>query len=152
MFGFRLRPGATIDRSRLLKHASELNNDLSLIATRIRETCFVTANLGEALAALASASTVNEAAAHSGVELRTFQRLIRLKTGFVPKFWIQLARVRRAARDVATAKSLADVAIESRFSDQAHMTRQFKRWFGVTPVQFAVNPDLRSLIHELGYD
>lgn len=150
-FGFRLKPGTSVDRDKLLGGTDAFAGDVDVIATRIRETCSISSNVDAALASLAFASTVKEAAKQSGVSLRTLQRLLLRETGKRPQFWLQLARVRRAARNIASAKSLADFAHDSGFSDQAHMTRQFRRWYGVTPKQFAGNDDLQSSIHQSGY-
>jgi len=151
LVGFRLKPGASIDQSRLL-HAIEIEHDSDVIANRIRETCFLSSSVHEALASLASSTTVTEAAGQSGVRPRTFQRRLLRETGHPPQFWLQLARVRRAARGLATAKSLAELAVDAGFSDQAHMTRQFRLWFAITPAQFATNTVMRNLVHEPGYD
>ncbi|MEO1529906.1 MAG: helix-turn-helix domain-containing protein [Planctomycetota bacterium] len=149
--GFRLKPGTSIDREQLLRESGAFAGDVDVVATRIRETCSISSNVDAALASLAFASTVEEAAKQSGVSPRTLQRLVLRETSKTPQFWLQLARVRRAARKIASAKSLADVAYDSGFSDQAHMTRQFRRWYARTPSQFADNADLQSSIHQPGY-
>jgi len=152
LIGFRLKPGASIDCHRLLGDLDAFAHDIDIVATRIRETCSISSNVSTAMASLASSRAVKEAAEQSGVAPRTLQRLLLRETGQPPQFWLQLARVRRAARDIASAKSLADLAYDAGFSDQAHMTRQFRRWFNVTPTQFAANADLQSSIRQSGYD
>lgn len=50
---------------------------------------------------------------------------------------IRTVRVRHAMERLAhTREPLADIAIESGFSDQSHLTRVFKRHTGVTPARF----------------
>jgi len=152
LVGFRLRPGVLIDRAKLLKYSDDFVGDTTIVATRIGETCSISANVRDALAALASSETVKEAAKQSGVGSRTLQRLMLRETGHPPQFWMQLARVRRAARKIGQARSFAKLALDVGFSDQSHMTRQFRRWFNVTPAQFAANAEMQSLIHQPGYD
>lgn len=152
LVGFRLKPGTSIDTRQLLRTVDAFAHDIDVVATIIRETCSLSSNVKSAMASLASSRTVKEAAKQSGVAQRTLQRLLLRETGQPPQFWLQLARVRRAARDIANAKSLADLAFDHGFSDQAHMTRQFRRWFAVTPTQFATDVDLQSSLRQSGYD
>lgn len=51
------------------------------------------------------------------------------------------SRVRRAASLIGSGMPLAEVALESGFSDQSHFCRQFKLEMGLTPAAF------RGLIH-----
>ena len=152
LIGFRLKPGTSIDCRQLLTDADAFADDIDAIAARIRETCSISSNVSVAMDSLASSRKVDEAAKQSGVAPRTLQRLLLKETGQTPKFWLQLARVRRAARKIALAKSLADLAYDSGFSDQAHMTREFRRWFAVTPTQLAANAEFQSSVYQSGYD
>lgn len=69
-----------------------------------------------------------------GTSERTLRRRIRASTGASPSFWVQLHRARRAAaRLVSTRDSLPDVAFDCGYADQAHLTRDMRRWFGTTP-------------------
>ncbi|WP_299375912.1 helix-turn-helix domain-containing protein, partial [uncultured Kiloniella sp.] len=92
----------------------------------------------DALKCLASGVvTVSHAASDLGVSSRTLQRFIVNETGKSPVFWHRLARVRRAGRDIINAGSLAEFAFDYGFSDQAHMTREFRQWFDLSPRTFA---------------
>jgi transcriptional regulator GlxA family with amidase domain len=65
---------------------------------------------------------------------RSLRRKMQLVTGAPLRYWLGLARVRRAAREIVlTDAALADVALETGFADQAHMTREVKRWLGEAP-------------------
>jgi AraC-like DNA-binding protein len=52
-----------------------------------------------------------------------------------PDFWRLLGRARRAAGRIASGARLAEVADDAGYSDQAHMTRELARWFGMSPGQ-----------------
>ncbi|MBU1171563.1 MAG: helix-turn-helix domain-containing protein [Proteobacteria bacterium] len=73
---------------------------------------------------------------------RTFRRHICSETGAPPQFWMNLRRVRRAASDIAfSTLPLVEVALANGFSDQAHMTREIRRWLGQTPSHVRRNRD-----------
>jgi AraC-like DNA-binding protein len=56
----------------------------------------------------------------------------------IPPHRYVLGRRLDAARDrILAGQSLADVAAEVGFTDQAHLTRRFRRFVGTTPGQFA---------------
>jgi AraC-like DNA-binding protein len=44
-----------------------------------------------------------------------------------------MRRLDRARRRLIAGASLAEAAVASGFADQSHMTRQFKRAYGVSP-------------------
>ncbi len=134
MRGLRLRPGVNIDEFRLLKLVQDQAVDHQELANRIDSCCNLSANVDEALACLASNQlTVSGSAKCLGVNLRSLQRLLLKETNRSPNYWFMLARVRKSARMVLELSSLAEVACSNGFSDQAHMTREFTRWLGISP-------------------
>lgn len=72
---------------------------------------------------------------------RTLQRLVLQRTGLSPKWLIQRRRLHEAAaRLVRGTVDLAGLAAELGYSDQAHLTRDFKQVTGTTPGAFAAEP------------
>ena len=63
-------------------------------------------------------------------------RVFRRETGLSPHAYQTIVRVRRAKALLARGTVISQAAIEAGFYDQAHLTRHFKRVFGVTPGQF----------------
>lgn len=63
--------------------------------------------------------------------------------GTSPYRYLQMRRLEHVREQLGHGVSLADLAIEAGFADQAHMTRQFKAAFGLTPNRFAA---LRSAV------
>lgn len=57
--------------------------------------------------------------------------------GTSPHRYLLMRRLDHVRTRLTTAASLAALAAESGFSDQAHMTRQFKATFGLTPAAYA---------------
>ncbi len=147
--GFRLAAGTAISPAlldQLTGHRPETATPRALIAECTRRHV----NTGEALDCLAQAATVQEAARDLGVSMRSLQRMLRRATGQSPAFWLQLARARRAARLIGT-RPLAEAACMAGFADQAHMSRAFRRWFGVTPSAFRARPDLVAQVFSRAY-
>mgnify|MGYP001610126007 FL=1 len=60
-------------------------------------------------------------------------RAFTAQTGIPPHAFLVQLRLGRAKDLLGTPMRLADIAAETGFSDQSHLTRRFKRQFGVTP-------------------
>lgn len=80
---------------------------------------------------------IEDLAANLGVHRVHLARVFRLQWRCSPRDYIQQLRVRAAAHGLAsTARALAEIAFETGFSDQAHMSRVFRRRMGMTPAAF----------------
>ncbi len=75
-----------------------------------------------------------ELAAVVQVGSRHFSRLFKQSTGFSPYQYLIKCRVERA-RELLQRRSLsiAETAQAVGFANQSHLSRHFKRWFGVSP-------------------
>ncbi len=72
-------------------------------------------------------------AAIAGLSRFHLLRLFRADTGIPPHAWLKHVRILRARRLLAEGQPIADVAAETGFADQSHLTRHFKALVGVTP-------------------
>lgn len=63
-------------------------------------------------------------------------RAFRALTGLTPHAYLLQRRIADARRRIAGGASLALAAAESGFADQSHMTREFRRRYGVTPAAY----------------
>ena len=127
--GFRLRPGVRIDEARLLASVQHRHLDFGDICCRIASFSHLSPRVAEALDELASGvGSVAQAARDLGVGRRRLQRLLLSQTGRPPAYWMMLARVRKSARAVLAPAPLAQIAAMHGYADQAHMSRDFKRW------------------------
>ena len=83
----------------------------------------------------------------SGLSRFALARQFRASLGTSPYRYVVLRRLDRARRLIGEGTSLAEAAAASGFADQSHMTRQFKRAYGVSPGRW------RTMIqtHALGW-
>jgi AraC-like DNA-binding protein len=92
----------------------------------------------ECLAAHASeqtpASTLEQI---TGVDRFTLARHFRRAFGTSPDRYRTLRRLALARAAIENGLPLAEAAAQAGFADQSHMTRQFKRTYGLTPARWA---------------
>jgi len=69
--------------------------------------------------------------------VRTFTKQI----GLPPHAYLNQVRVNRAKQLLANGQPIALVAYETGFADQSHLTRHFKRLFGLTPGQYSMRQE-----------
>jgi len=82
---------------------------------------------------LADPPSLEDLAAAVGARPFPLLRAFKQATGLPPHAWLNTMRVRRARRLLDAGVPPARVAAEVGFTDQAHLTRHFKRVVGVTP-------------------
>ncbi len=151
--GFRLRPGAEIREVELLSYIANKKLHADEVKDIIDDFITIEESVEEALGCLAiELGSVKQVAAQLGVNVRTLQRLIFNKTQRTPSYWLQLARIRKAARSLSSNDGLSDIAAKYGFSDQSHMNREFQRWFSLSPTQLLKVPSIIKQINDKGYD
>lgn len=69
-------------------------------------------------------------------------RLFRQQIGLPPHQYLSHIRLHRAKQLLTSGRPIAEVAVETGFTDQSHLTKHFKRVFGVTPGHYTYH--LRS--------
>ena len=80
--------------------------------------------------------TIAAAANTLGIGPTHLARSFRSTFGIAPHAYVTTRRLEVARDRILAGQPLADVAIEVGFFDQAHLTRRFKRFLGVTPGRF----------------
>ena len=144
--GFRLPPGVVPPSAALAEAASP-----AACAQVLADAVAAQSEAAGIAAALAApGGSVSSAAAEAGVSPRTLQRRLKAQGGPPPDFWRLLGRARRAARLLSAGWALADSAMEAGYSDQAHMTRAFRRWFGAPPAALCADPALLANVTQPG--
>lgn len=77
--------------------------------------------------------SLDKTAQKFGMSKYKFLRLFKQETGLTPKSFVAIKRIEKAKELVSKKNDLMSVAFDSGFYDQAHMTKEFKRYTGVTP-------------------
>jgi len=85
---------------------------------------------------LADAPSLTELATLTGLSQFALLRAFRRETGMPPHAYLNQLRVRRARLLLDGGLAPADVAAQTGFADQAHLTRHFKRVVGVPPAAY----------------
>jgi len=153
MTGFRMKPGVRIEKSKLLMSVQNQYNDINEISCRLFDFTRRKHSVTDALDCLVSdVGSVAHAAKLLGNSQRTLQRLLIKETGRSPSYWLMLARIRKAARAVAEPVPLAEIADRSGYADQSHMSREFRRWFDISPSALRNKPEYIHQLNSSGYD
>jgi AraC-like DNA-binding protein len=100
-----------------------------------------TSDLAEAVRAgldarLFERPSIAQIAAGAQVRPATAARAFRDTFGLPPHAYVLGRRLEAARERILSGQSLADVAAETGFVDQAHLTRRFKRLSGTTPARY----------------
>jgi len=82
------------------------------------------------------AADVERLAAEQQVSRRQLERDFARWVGTSPRHLTQVARLQRVSRRACRGASLADIAADVGFADQAHMSRVVRALTGLTPRQF----------------
>jgi len=150
--GFRLSPGAEIKERELLGYIESKQLNVEDVTDFIGDFISTESSIDEALMCFSSEiGSVKQISIQLGVSTRTLQRLVLSKTQRTPGYWLQLARIRKAARSLSQNVCLVEVAENYGFSDQSHMNREFQRWFGLTPIQLLKSPAIIRQLNDKGY-
>jgi len=84
----------------------------------------------------------------AGYSPRHFIALFRAAVGLTPKHHFRVQRFTHVLRYLArgSGERLADLAASAGYSDQAHLTREFREFAGITPTQYRPR-DPNSALH-----
>jgi AraC-like DNA-binding protein len=134
-------PSSVLEReSRLLEALASLVTRHAvdkLPARRIRPEHRAVKRAREHLEAFPSENvSLERLAREAGLSPFHLCRVFRQTIGLPPHAYQTLIRVRFAKTLLAKGVSISQAAVEVGFFDQAHLTRHFKRIFGVTPGQY----------------
>jgi AraC-like DNA-binding protein len=124
------------------------------LAARIHRPLLLHPAVAHALAPdalLRSALRVSDIQRHTGYSSKHFIDLFRTAVGLTPKHYYRVKRfvtvVQRLASD--QQPNLADIAALAGYSDQSHLTREFRVFAGVSPSRYRASGADRILHHRV---
>ena len=105
-------------------------------------------------AEVSSAQRVADVQRASGYSPRHFIALFRSAVGLNPKQYYRIRRFNCAVRLMAAGggRGLSDIAAAAGYSDQAHLTREFREFAGIAPTQYRAAGTDRPLHHRAAAD
>lgn len=129
-------------RSRLVAERSphaRLDLFEAMLRARVRAACAIHPAVAHALARLEGTSSIATVAEESGYSHRRFIALFRGAVGLTPKVFVRVQRFERALALRARRPGIgwASLAASMGYADQAHFTRDFREFAGVTPTYYA---------------
>lgn len=131
---------AAVGRSRSLEQAADLTGAiLAGLLPPMPDEVALTRDLAERMATDRALLRAEDAAGAAGFDDRTLQRRFRRYVGVTPKWVIRRYRLHEAAERLKAPEppSLAALAADLGYFDQAHFARDFKLVVGRTPRLFA---------------
>jgi len=90
---------------------------------------FLAADLSEKI-------TLEEAAGEAGLSRYYFIRIFKREMGVSPHVFRTQKRIDEARKLILAGMSFSEVALETGFTDQSHLTNQFRLYTGATPRQY----------------
>lgn len=110
----------------------------SVLAARLSTRRAIHPAVPYAIEQLRATCSIRRIVRASGYSHRTLISLFRRSVGLTPKQYSRVLRFQRVLESVSApgAPSLADVAMEAGYSDQAHFSREFKAIAGVAPTAY----------------
>ena len=80
---------------------------------------------------------IQQVAQHAGLSASQLNRRFRATYQMSPSQYLQRVRVHHASQALLTTETqIGTIALDHGFYDQAHLSRLFRRWMGVTPLEF----------------
>src|ERR1700733_14749876 len=122
------------------------------LSARIHRPLLIHPAVAQALASRPGDSArVAEVQQASGYSPRHFISLFRSAVGLNPKHYYRIRRFNSTVRSMAAGGrlGLGAIAAAAGYSDQAHLTREFREFAGVTPTQYRPSGVDRPLHHRV---
>jgi AraC-like DNA-binding protein len=115
----------------------------AILSARISDARALHPSTAEALAGFAGGARVDEVVRRCGYSHRTFISMFRAAVGLTPKTFCRIRRFQRAIDLLGRERGgLADLAASAGYADQAHFSRDFAAFSGVSPTEYRrLSPD-----------
>jgi AraC-like DNA-binding protein len=116
--------------------AAQLDILEHLLRTRAAQAANMHPVVADALARLAHGTPIAELVRASGYSHRHFVALFQRGVGLTPKLFARVLRFQAVLHALRAAPSLSQLAQSAGYSDQAHLTREFRALSGISPGEY----------------
>ena len=130
---------AGLRRARGLRQVRHLlDRQLATLAQSAPRLDFAVMHCASLIMRSEGALPIARIATEVGLSERQLRRRFRAATGLTPKEFARVRRVRAAAVDAAYAHTVhwGGIAADRGYADQSHLSGEFRRTLGLTPVSF----------------
>ncbi|MCL2034606.1 MAG: helix-turn-helix domain-containing protein [Oscillospiraceae bacterium] len=103
---------------------------------RVTEECINKARLIHDYLDSDKDTTIQSFCAKHSIHPKTFTRNVLQYTGYTPKILRSIKIFQKAGNEVVKKEQLSDIAYDNDFADQAHFTREFRKFSGMPPRAF----------------
>ncbi len=150
--GFRIQAGIGFDGSKLVQGLMGSEPDLERVQDALEANAFADTLVTDTLKLIRlERISLPDIGVILGVSTRTIQRRVLGQTGQTPRFWSRLARIRESIEQLSFGTNFAALATDCGFYDQAHMTREYRHWLGMTPSLFRTSLHAKRLLGDGGF-
>lgn len=108
----------------------------AVLAARLRRVRGLHPAVARALQHFTVTTDVGRVVRESGYSHRTMVSEFHRSVGLTPKEYTRVLRLQRVIKRMTQAGTLADLAAEAGYSDQAHLCREFRVFSGVSPGEY----------------
>ncbi len=110
----------------------------AFLVSRVRPVRGIHPAVAESLVGFDPAARVSELVRRSGFSHRAFIAIFRQEVGLPPKLYARVLRFQRTLERLESEPAIdwSQLALEAGYSDQAHFSREFRDFAGVTPEEY----------------
>lgn len=90
-------------------------------------------------------------AKHCGVSVRTLERFFLAAFGDTPRHWLKRLRILKAVEFLRRGHTIKETAFQLGYLEPSHLSREFKRYYGVAPSKHASLPSKTTPVGEMSH-
>jgi transcriptional regulator GlxA family with amidase domain len=120
-------------------HYNQLRNMYQWLLAQTKSSLSLPASFLDAMSILKNTQSMGQLTTQASLSQRQLERHYRKWLDMTPNQYLRLMRVNSALQSIKLdpQTSLVELALHGGFSDQAHMTREFKEIAAITPFKYA---------------
>ena len=115
----------------------QLNVFESFLTNKVPQLCSIHPAVAYALNCMLRTGNVIQIVKETGYSHKHFIELFRTTVGLSPKLYCRIIRFQHALKMIGDPKAAwIDIALQAKYSDQAHFNREFREFTGISPGEY----------------